>query len=84
MFHCATPSPLSSDRKLFHKVNYEGTLSVIEACRQQNVSVRKSLCSLELAGVTVFQRKLKTRAADYSQNTLIAIFQRKLKTRAAD
>jgi len=39
VFHCATPSPLSSNRALFYKVNYEGTMNVIEACKQQNVQV---------------------------------------------
>jgi len=39
VFHCATPSPLSSNRELFYKVNYEGTMNVIAACKQQNVQV---------------------------------------------
>lgn len=37
VFHCATPSPLSNNRELFHKVNYQGTLTVIEACKEKNV-----------------------------------------------
>jgi len=43
VFHCATPSPLSSNRKLFYKVNYEGTLNVIEACKEQNVQVNTTV-----------------------------------------
>jgi nucleoside-diphosphate-sugar epimerase len=38
-FHCATPSPLSNNSELFHKVNYEGTLNIIEACKEKGVKV---------------------------------------------
>jgi sterol-4alpha-carboxylate 3-dehydrogenase (decarboxylating) len=37
VFHCATPSPLSHNRELFHKVNYEGTLNIIELCKSQKI-----------------------------------------------
>jgi len=40
VFHCATPSPLSSNRELFYKVNYEGTMNIIEACKLQSVPVQ--------------------------------------------
>ena len=74
VFHCATPSPLSSNRQLFYKVNYEGTKNVIEACRHQNVPVKSRYINyyLELADMTIFQKKLKTYlfslAFDYSIN----------------
>ncbi|XP_077588998.1 sterol-4-alpha-carboxylate 3-dehydrogenase, decarboxylating [Stigmatopora nigra] len=32
VFHCASPSPASDDRRLFEKVNIQGTKTVIQAC----------------------------------------------------
>jgi len=48
VFHCATPSPLSSNRELFYKVNYEGTLNVIAACKEQNVQVNIDIIQTQL------------------------------------
>jgi len=39
VFHCATPSPLSNNRELFYNVNYKGTLTLIDACKEKGVSV---------------------------------------------
>ena len=39
VFHCATPSPLSNNKKVFFKVNVEGTKNVIEACQEKGVKV---------------------------------------------
>ncbi|KAK2168786.1 hypothetical protein LSH36_14g06003 [Paralvinella palmiformis] len=37
VFHCATPSPLSNNKELFHKVNCHGTKTIIEACKEAGV-----------------------------------------------
>uniref|UniRef100_W5NC96 Sterol-4-alpha-carboxylate 3-dehydrogenase, decarboxylating n=1 Tax=Lepisosteus oculatus TaxID=7918 RepID=W5NC96_LEPOC len=37
VFHCASPSPASDDRALFHRVNVEGTRTVLQACREAGV-----------------------------------------------
>lgn len=37
VFHCASPSPASNNKKLFYKVNVEGTKKLIEACKEANV-----------------------------------------------
>ncbi|XP_005095330.1 sterol-4-alpha-carboxylate 3-dehydrogenase, decarboxylating [Aplysia californica] len=37
VFHCASPAPLSNNKALFYKVNYEGTRNVIEACKEAGV-----------------------------------------------
>ncbi|KAK7097791.1 sterol-4-alpha-carboxylate 3-dehydrogenase, decarboxylating-like isoform X2 [Littorina saxatilis] len=37
VFHCASPSPLSNNRALFHKVNVEGTKLLISLCKKAGV-----------------------------------------------
>ncbi|OQV18123.1 Sterol-4-alpha-carboxylate 3-dehydrogenase, decarboxylating [Hypsibius exemplaris] len=38
VFHCASPSPASSNEELFRKVNVDGTAVVISACKSAQVS----------------------------------------------
>lgn len=56
VFHCATPSPLSNNRALFYKVNYQGTLTIIEACKEQGV---KRLVLTSSASVVYEGRDIK-------------------------
>ncbi|BFZ14635.1 hypothetical protein BsWGS_17674 [Bradybaena similaris] len=37
VFHCASPAPLSNNKSLFYKVNYEGTRTIIETCKEAGV-----------------------------------------------
>ncbi|KAG9478325.1 sterol-4-alpha-carboxylate 3-dehydrogenase, decarboxylating [Eleutherodactylus coqui] len=37
VFHCASPAPSSNNKELFYKVNYTGTRTVIEACKEAGV-----------------------------------------------
>ncbi|XP_075428793.1 sterol-4-alpha-carboxylate 3-dehydrogenase, decarboxylating isoform X2 [Ascaphus truei] len=37
VFHCASPAPSSDNKELFYKVNYTGTMTVIEACKEVGV-----------------------------------------------
>ncbi|XP_059372797.1 sterol-4-alpha-carboxylate 3-dehydrogenase, decarboxylating-like [Carassius carassius] len=37
VFHCASPAPASDDRALFHRVNIDGTRTVIQACHEAGV-----------------------------------------------
>ncbi|XP_068441188.1 sterol-4-alpha-carboxylate 3-dehydrogenase, decarboxylating isoform X2 [Clinocottus analis] len=37
VFHCASPAPASDDRRLFERVNIQGTRTVIEACVEAGV-----------------------------------------------
>ncbi|CAG5119899.1 unnamed protein product [Candidula unifasciata] len=37
VFHCASPAPLSNNKTLFYKVNYQGTKTIIEACKEAGV-----------------------------------------------
>ncbi|KAI0228821.1 Sterol-4-alpha-carboxylate 3-dehydrogenase, decarboxylating [Lamellibrachia satsuma] len=37
VFHCATPSPLSNNKQLFHTVNYHGTKTILEAAQEAGV-----------------------------------------------
>ncbi|XP_076467798.1 sterol-4-alpha-carboxylate 3-dehydrogenase, decarboxylating-like isoform X2 [Babylonia areolata] len=37
VFHCASPSPLSNNRALFHKVNVDGTKLLIALCKKAGV-----------------------------------------------
>ncbi|ESO89403.1 hypothetical protein LOTGIDRAFT_125131, partial [Lottia gigantea] len=37
VFHCATPAPLSNNKALFYKVNYEGTKTIILACKEMKI-----------------------------------------------
>lgn len=39
-FHCASPAPSSDNRELFYKVNFMGTKTVIEACKEAGVQVK--------------------------------------------
>ena len=39
VFHCASPPPSSNDRKLFHRVNVEGTRTLIQSCLDAGVEV---------------------------------------------
>lgn len=39
VFHCASPAPLSNNKALFYKVNFEGTRTIVEACRENGVKV---------------------------------------------
>jgi len=42
VFHCATPSPLSNNKQLFHAVNYHGTKTILEAAQEAGVQVQSS------------------------------------------
>jgi len=61
VFHCATPSPLSNNRELFHKVNCEGTSAIIEACKQQGV---KKLVLTSSASVVYEGKDIKNGTED--------------------
>ncbi|ESO07497.1 hypothetical protein HELRODRAFT_185437 [Helobdella robusta] len=37
VFHCATPSPLSNNKKVFLRVNVDGTKNVLDACFEKGV-----------------------------------------------
>uniref|UniRef100_H2ZX98 Sterol-4-alpha-carboxylate 3-dehydrogenase, decarboxylating n=1 Tax=Latimeria chalumnae TaxID=7897 RepID=H2ZX98_LATCH len=37
VFHCASPAPSSHDKELFYRVNYVGTKTVIQACKEAGV-----------------------------------------------
>ncbi|XP_073455202.1 sterol-4-alpha-carboxylate 3-dehydrogenase, decarboxylating [Aquarana catesbeiana] len=37
VFHCASPAPSSDNKELFYRVNYTGTRTVIEACKDAGV-----------------------------------------------
>ncbi|XP_050417782.2 sterol-4-alpha-carboxylate 3-dehydrogenase, decarboxylating isoform X2 [Patella vulgata] len=37
VFHCATPSPLSNNKALFYKVNFEGTKTIVAACKEVGI-----------------------------------------------
>ncbi|KAH9519881.1 hypothetical protein Btru_071129 [Bulinus truncatus] len=37
VFHCASPAPLSNNKALFYRVNYEGTLNIIATCKKVGV-----------------------------------------------
>lgn len=41
VFHCASPAPASDDRRLFERVNIQGTRTVIQACVESGVQVRQ-------------------------------------------
>lgn len=41
VFHCASPAPASDDRALFERVNIQGTRTVIQACLEAAVQVRR-------------------------------------------
>lgn len=47
VFHCASPPPSSDNRELFYKVNYTGTKTIIEACKEAGVQVRNSSLQLK-------------------------------------
>ncbi|XP_064405536.1 sterol-4-alpha-carboxylate 3-dehydrogenase, decarboxylating-like [Halichondria panicea] len=38
VFHCASPSPASNNCDLFHRVNIEGTRSLIQCCKEAGVA----------------------------------------------
>lgn len=40
VFHCASPAPSSDNRELFYKVNFMGTKTVIESCKEAGVQVK--------------------------------------------
>lgn len=40
VFHCASPAPASDDRRLFERVNIQGTRTVLQACMDVGVQVR--------------------------------------------
>ena len=44
VFHCASPPPYSNNKELFYRVNFIGTKTVIETCREAGVQVRGMLC----------------------------------------
>ncbi|KAI1902696.1 hypothetical protein AGOR_G00018670 [Albula goreensis] len=37
VFHCASPAPSCDDRALFHRVNIDGTQTVLKACQEAGV-----------------------------------------------
>ena len=41
VFHCASPPPSSNNKKLFYAVNVNGTKTLIEACKEAGVQVRR-------------------------------------------
>lgn len=60
-FHCASPAPSSDNRELFYKVNFMGTKTVIEACKEAGVQVRmeelgehiRCECELEISELRI-------------------------------
>lgn len=55
VFHCASPSPSSNNKELFYRVNYIGTKSVIETCKQAGVQklILTSSASVIFEGVDI-------------------------------
>ncbi|XP_040030684.2 sterol-4-alpha-carboxylate 3-dehydrogenase, decarboxylating isoform X2 [Gasterosteus aculeatus] len=55
VFHCASPAPASDDRRLFERVNIEGTRTVIQACNEAGVQklVLTSSASVVFEGTDV-------------------------------
>ncbi|XP_075043288.1 sterol-4-alpha-carboxylate 3-dehydrogenase, decarboxylating [Mixophyes fleayi] len=37
VFHCASPAPSSDNKELFYRVNYTGTRTVLQACKEAGV-----------------------------------------------
>ncbi|XP_064644335.1 sterol-4-alpha-carboxylate 3-dehydrogenase, decarboxylating-like [Lineus longissimus] len=55
VFHVASPPPSSDNKALFYRVNYEGTKSIIEACKEAGVNklILTSSCSVLYGGVDI-------------------------------
>ncbi|XP_077387500.1 sterol-4-alpha-carboxylate 3-dehydrogenase, decarboxylating isoform X2 [Festucalex cinctus] len=53
VFHCASPSPASDDRRLFERVNIQGTSTVIQACTEVGVQLVLEACDEEKGFLTV-------------------------------
>ncbi|XP_027700852.1 sterol-4-alpha-carboxylate 3-dehydrogenase, decarboxylating [Vombatus ursinus] len=55
VFHCASPAPSSDDKELFYRVNYTGTKTVIEACKEAGVQkfILTSSASVVFEGVDI-------------------------------
>ncbi|XP_072482434.1 sterol-4-alpha-carboxylate 3-dehydrogenase, decarboxylating isoform X2 [Notamacropus eugenii] len=55
VFHCASPAPSSDNKELFYRVNYTGTKTVIEACKEVGVQkfILTSSASVVFEGVDI-------------------------------
>nr|XP_061783643.1 sterol-4-alpha-carboxylate 3-dehydrogenase, decarboxylating-like [Nerophis lumbriciformis] len=88
VFHCASPSPASDDRRLFEKVNIQGTRIVIQACAKAGVQklVLTSSASVVFEGVHIKNGRedlpYAKKPIDYYTQTKIE--QEKLVLRACD
>lgn len=51
VFHCASPAPASDDRRLFERVNIQGTRTVIQACVEVGVQVRQRRGETVVCGI---------------------------------
>uniref|UniRef100_A0A8C5QAJ7 Sterol-4-alpha-carboxylate 3-dehydrogenase, decarboxylating n=1 Tax=Leptobrachium leishanense TaxID=445787 RepID=A0A8C5QAJ7_9ANUR len=77
VFHCASPAPSSDNRELFYRVNYTGTKTVIEACKEARVQkcVLTSSASVTFEGTDVQNgsedRPYASKPIDYYTETKI-------------
>ncbi|XP_056665170.1 sterol-4-alpha-carboxylate 3-dehydrogenase, decarboxylating isoform X1 [Monodelphis domestica] len=55
VFHCASPAPSADDKELFYRVNYTGTKTVIEACKEAGVQkfILTSSASVVFEGIDI-------------------------------
>lgn len=55
VFHCASPPPYSNNKELFYRVNFIGTKTVIETCREAGVQklILTSSASVVFEGVDI-------------------------------
>lgn len=55
VFHCASPAPSSNNKELFYKVNYTGTRTVIQVCKEAGVQklVLTSSASVVFEGIDI-------------------------------
>lgn len=67
VFHCASPAPSSNNRELFYKVNYLGTKTVIEACKEAGVQVSaEQIIIIIIIGFMSHPSSEKSRVAPHS------------------
>ncbi|XP_076878880.1 sterol-4-alpha-carboxylate 3-dehydrogenase, decarboxylating isoform X2 [Brachyhypopomus gauderio] len=77
VFHCASPPPDSGDPALFHRVNVQGTRTLVEACREAGVQklVLTSSASVVFEGTDIKNGKedlpYAERPLDYYTETKI-------------
>lgn len=77
VFHCASPAPSSDNRELFYRVNYTGTKTIIEVCKEAGVQklVLTSSASVTFEGTDIQNgaedRPYASKPIDYYTETKI-------------